>query len=591
MQKILKMVYFKNINAKITLVNLLKNVLIIAALCQSPIVFSQNEKLTYQNLKSPLGENITEYTKKAYNFGMKKKFDSATFYSKKALLLSKLIDNPNLISYTVLLKARILYWQANIPKAKLIVEQNIDNELLNDSININAHLLLGEIFTYEKKFTKSLQLYLNIEKIISKHNYTTKRDSSQLALTYYMVGKIQLSLKNIDTAKLYFERALMLVNNSNLKSYILYRISNIYKDKDNFQEALKFSLQATGIAAKNEWQLMLPTYYAVLSKNYLRLNKVDSAIYYSNKGLHNNTYCRLNWLNTNIGEGYLMKKNYPKAIAYFNEALQYTTPDETLEVYEMLRQAYRESRQYKLALQLNDSFLQLKDSLDELKIKQEIVDITEKHESDKKQLKIVSLNEKNELNNIVINKQKAQIISSVMLLVLSTIIIGLITFFYFKQKDQKNLLYEKNRRLAQKLEDKLVLKKKIKVSSIENSQKNELLNFINMLIDDDFFLDKDMTLQKMADKGNTNTSYLSKIINEDYNKSFANFMNDLRISYILKKLEMFPEYRILTIDHIGDKAGFSSSNAFYRSFKKFTGLTPSYYIKRRLQQGDNLITS
>ncbi len=568
-----------------------RKLFVVAVFCHSMMLFSQNERLTYQNLKSPLDENIKEYTKKAYDFGMEKKFDSATFYSEKTLSLSKLIYNPNLISYAELLKARILYWQANIQSAKLIAEQNIDNEELNDSININAHLLLGEIFTYEKKLARSLRLYLNIENIISKHSYTTKRDSSQLALTYYMVGKIQLELKNIDTAKLYFKRALKLVNNSNLKSYILYRISNIYRDEENIQAALKFSLQATEIAAKNEWQLMLPTYYAVLSKNYLRLNKVDSAIYYSKKGLHNNTYCRLNWLNANIGEGYLMNKNYTKAIAYFEKALQYTSPDETLEVYEMLRQAYRESRQYKLAFQLNDSFLQLKDSLDELKIKQEIVDITEKYESDKKQLKIVSLNEKNQLNNLVINKQKAQIISSVMLLVLSIIIIGLITFFYFKQKDQKNLLYEKNRWLAQKLEDKLMLKKKIKVSSIENSQKNELLNFINMLIDDDFFLDKDMTLQKMADKGNTNTSYLSKIINEDYNKSFANFVNDLRISYILKKLEMFPEYRILTIDHIGDKAGFSSSNAFYRSFKKFTGLTPSYYIKRRLQQGDNLITS
>jgi len=76
---------------------------------------------------------------------------------------------------------------------------------------------------------------------------------------------------------------------------------------------------------------------------------------------------------------------------------------------------------------------------------------------------------------------------------------------------------------------------------------------------------------------------LSKIINEDYDKSFTNFINDLRISYTLKKLESSPEYRKLTIEHIGEKAGFSSSNAFYRAFKKHTGLTPSYYIKKRLQ--------
>jgi len=286
----------------------------------------------------------------------------------------------------------------------------------------------------------------------------------------------------------------------------------------------------------------------------------------------------------NIGEGHLINKNYPEAIKYFKLALEYTTPDETLEVYELLREAYTQSKQYELALYQNDKFLVLKDSLDDLKIKQEIVEITEKYEADKKQLKIESLSEKNELSDLVINKQKAQLISSVLLLVLTMVILVLITSFYIKQKSQKNLLYIKNRNLAQQLEDRIELKHTTKLSGIENSQKNEIHNFINGLIDVEFYLDKDITLQKMAKKGKTNTSYLSKIINEDYNKSFANFVNDLRISYTLKKLESLPEYRKLTIDHISDKAGFSSSNAFYRAFNKFTGLTPSYYIKRRLQQ-------
>ncbi len=578
------MFYFKNYLLKNIQLDYWKLFLIILTFCQSFLLSGQKENLAVENLENPSNKKIKKYIKKAYDIGLEKKFDSATYYYEKAFQLSKEINNPDLIAYSKLIGARILYWQANTNEAKSIASKVLVNNLIKDSIKVSAHFLYGEIYSYEKSYIQSLQHYLNIEKIISKNTSLSKRDSSRITSSFYNIGKIHFELNNIEKTKTYYDKALVYVKDLNFRSYILFKIANLYEDMENTSEAIKYSLKATEIASKNKWQLMLPTYYAGLSKNYIKVNKGDSAIYYSKKGLHNNTYCRLNWLNANIGEAYLINKNYPESIKYLKIALEYTTPDETLEVYELLREAYTQSKQYELALVQNDKFLVLKDSLDKLKVKQEIVAITEKYEADKKQLKIEGLSEKNELNDLVISKQKAQLISSVLLLVLTMVILVLITSFYFKQRGQKNLLYIKNRDLAQKLEARIELNGKTKLSGIENSQKNEIHNFINRLIDVEFYLDKDITLQKMAKKVNTNTSYLSKIINEDFNKSFASFINDLRISYTLKKLESFPEYRKLTVDHIGDKAGFSSINAFYRAFNKYTGLTPSYYIKRRLLQ-------
>ncbi|MEL6812229.1 MAG: AraC family transcriptional regulator [Bacteroidota bacterium] len=107
---------------------------------------------------------------------------------------------------------------------------------------------------------------------------------------------------------------------------------------------------------------------------------------------------------------------------------------------------------------------------------------------------------------------------------------------------------------------------------------------ISQFIKSELFLERDMTLAKLAKSIETNTSYLSKVINSYYGSTFTNFMNELRISYTLKSLEAVPEFREFTIDHIAERSGFASSSAFYKAFKKHTGLTPSYYIKKRLHQ-------
>jgi len=271
--------------------------LVIVTLSQSLLVFSQKDKIAFQDSENPLHKRVKKYIRKAYDDGLEKKFDSATYYFEKAFQLSKEINNPDLIAYSKLIQARILYWQANTDEAKLIASKVLVNNLVKDSIKVSAHFLYGEIYSYEKSYIESLQHYLIIEEIITKNKILSKRDSSRIAASFYRIGKIQFELKNTDKAKTYFNKALLLVKNENFKSYILFQMATLYEDIENTPQAISYSLEATKIASKNKWQLMLPTYYAGLSKYYIKENKGDSAIYYSKKGLHNNTYCRLNWLN------------------------------------------------------------------------------------------------------------------------------------------------------------------------------------------------------------------------------------------------------------------------------------------------------
>lgn len=570
--------------------NRIKNILSIKCLLfilvhgQIVIGYCQEQHLNYQNSSDSIRIEIIKNIKQSDSLGFVKDFEKALVHIKKAQALSKTIPESDLDEYIRIYEAQLLYWQADTHSAKRVLDLNLNNATLNDSIKVFTYLLYGEIYSYEKDHPKSLLCYIEVEKAMLIKDVLSRKDSIFVHSSNKAIGSIYEELKDIEKAHNYYKRAMQYSVNSNMKSNMLYRISILYKKEENTLLATKYSLKAAKMASDNKWKLMLPTYYAMVSECYVKMKKGDSAIFYAELGLKDNDYCRLDRLYTNMGRGYALGNKYQNAIRYLEKGITHSSAEDRLHIYRDLERIYRKVKEYELAFSYNEAFLKLKDSLNELKVKQEIVDITEKYESDKKQLKIENLKEKNSYNKTIIKKQKTQILLFVLLLLLMIGIIGLITLFYFKKKRQKEVLYVKNRALAKEIRNNESPKKRNKKSTIESDKRLVIQDLINDLIDKKFYLNADMTLIMLSKMIHTNTTYLSKIINERYNKPFSGFINDLRIKETLRKLETFPEYRKLTIAHIGEEAGFTSINAFYRAFKKYTGLTPSYYIKRRLEQ-------
>jgi AraC-like DNA-binding protein len=93
------------------------------------------------------------------------------------------------------------------------------------------------------------------------------------------------------------------------------------------------------------------------------------------------------------------------------------------------------------------------------------------------------------------------------------------------------------------------------------------------------FLQNDINLAMVAKKCDTNTKYLSKIIHTCKDKSFVNYINDLRINYILKELKENTILQKYTIKSISEEIGFNTAESFATAFRKKTGIRPSYYIK------------
>lgn len=95
------------------------------------------------------------------------------------------------------------------------------------------------------------------------------------------------------------------------------------------------------------------------------------------------------------------------------------------------------------------------------------------------------------------------------------------------------------------------------------------------------YLKKDLTIHDVAKGINTNSNYISYILNNSLNCNFVTFVNSYRIEEA-KKILVSKKYSNFTIEAIGEIVGFNSKSAFNTSFKKITGLTPSNYIKKTL---------
>src|SRR5690606_2490108 len=92
------------------------------------------------------------------------------------------------------------------------------------------------------------------------------------------------------------------------------------------------------------------------------------------------------------------------------------------------------------------------------------------------------------------------------------------------------------------------------------------------------FTDRNISIAVLAGKLQTNTKYLSHIINKHKQKDFNTYINKLRIDYIITKMEDEPKYLHYKISYLADECGFATHSQFTNVFKQLTGISPSTFI-------------
>jgi AraC-like DNA-binding protein len=91
--------------------------------------------------------------------------------------------------------------------------------------------------------------------------------------------------------------------------------------------------------------------------------------------------------------------------------------------------------------------------------------------------------------------------------------------------------------------------------------------------------DAELTLTQLAKKLSTNTSVLSKVVNQGFGANFNDFVNSFRVNAVIDMLKK-GEQKTQTLLGISFDCGFNSKATFNRAFKKQTGFSPKEWMEK-----------
>ena len=124
---------------------------------------------------------------------------------------------------------------------------------------------------------------------------------------------------------------------------------------------------------------------------------------------------------------------------------------------------------------------------------------------------------------------------------------------------------------------------KYKKTGLSKGLSNELkFKLIDYMENDKIYIESNLSLNDIANLLNISRNQASQIINENFDKSFYDFVNSYRI---IEAKKMLNNHEGLNFNKIAYSVGFNNRVSFYKSFKKFTGLNPTQYtVKKGIRQ-------
>ncbi len=351
----------------------------------------------------------------------------------------------------------------------------------------------------------------------------------------------------------------------------------------NYPEALKNLDQSNQyLGVDNEENRILKIENRIFRSSYLlKLNKLTeyktlTGSIISDLEHQKNQPFLLGLAYENLSQYYFLRQDYAIAIEKLEAGLQLidNLPFNNLKIkiYESLARNYYALHDDAKYHQYNKLYTDLKTKTDS---------------SSKEGIRyLVKLVETNQNKNIEFQKYQLLRSSWSLILFLSLIILGLLTYFLLmrsKNKDLKKQFDFFEKQISQKPRPIILNKttsatKDPSTTKLSIEKQDEILQKLEEFEKSDRYLNKNMSLSLLSSQMEVNTKYLSEVINNK-EKNFNGYINKLRINHIVQLLRNDSAFLNYKVSYLAEYSGFSSHSAFTTVFKSVTGMSPNAYIQ------------
>ena len=168
------------------------------------------------------------------------------------------------------------------------------------------------------------------------------------------------------------------------------------------------------------------------------------------------------------------------------------------------------------------------------------------------------------------------IVSSSLIVIICMLL--MLAYSYRKQRHYVHVLYQKNMQFLLNEVDASAVQERYQNSLLTEEDKDKLLHAIKLVLNDiPSICSPSFSLQMLCERVESNSSYVSQVINEKYGRTFKVLLNELRVNEACRRLSDPDNYGQFTIEAVSSSVGFKSRANFAVVFKKITGLTPTEF--------------
>jgi AraC-like DNA-binding protein len=178
-------------------------------------------------------------------------------------------------------------------------------------------------------------------------------------------------------------------------------------------------------------------------------------------------------------------------------------------------------------------------------------------------------------NSLIINKIPPDIKPTSLFYHFYTIILPLLLFLLLIMASIYIFYFSKR----QKIKTKPVKNHKT-ITFPQEKAKEYVKQIVDLFETQQIYRDENLSLQKLSQHLSAPAYQVSQVINDKLQKTFFELLNFYRVEEVKKRLSHPAEKDNKLLD-IAFDAGFKTKTAFNRTFKKYTGMTPTQYQEKK----------